>query len=178
MSVTAKMIKYDDVKPSNEFFLDNSTVDQILNLYLPEHRYVTDAVLKDNTLTCLLKPTLYPYTSVQLFKYITAPSATFFVCQIAYVLVGSLVLSNHQVARSSNLTWDKFIRLRDQTLLKFANFQVRFRSEVKNKWPIQASINIKTVHKFSKHVHCKMHFSLGTGIYGNVHTVIVGDNIQ
>jgi hypothetical protein len=148
-------------------------IDEILNLYLPQHRYVCNAVLYGTELVCMLKPTIYPYTQGQIFRYVTAPMATLYACQLAYVLVGGMVIANHP-ATSCIRTYQSFLRLRDETLLRFARLETRFRVEVRNEWPIPAKISVESSKRFATHSHYTVEFQIGEGVTGGIHAVIVG----
>jgi hypothetical protein len=154
--------------------LSSKTLEQILEIYLPEHRYICSANLCDTSLTCSIKPTSYPYTQEQVFNYITAPTATLFACQLAYVLIGGMVIISHPLTtaiKSLNI----FRNVRDSALLRFAKIDLRFRSEVENKWPIHALINIDKAKRYHNSVHCSMDFCIGNGISGNIHGVLIGE---
>lgn len=150
-------------------------VNEILSIYRPEHRYVSDAVLNDTAMRCKLKPTVYPYTEKQIFDYITAPTVTIFGCQMAYVLIGSMVIAKHTLVASIK-TREHFASLRDAALLRFGRFNIRFLAEVENKYPIPAHIKIGTIRCISGCIHCLMDFSIGDGICGNIHGVLLGNS--
>jgi hypothetical protein len=150
--------------------LSQKQIEQILDLYLPSHRYVRDAIIENLSLTCKLTSTVYPYTREQLFAYITAPTTTLLACQLAYVLLGGTILARHPLFKE--ISWNNFLDLRDNALLRFAKFDVRFKSEVVNKEPINVSIHIEKTMRFHSTVHYRMPFRIGAGITGLIHGVI------
>jgi len=122
----------------------------------------------------MLKPTIYPYTQHQIFRYVTVPMVSLYACQLAYVLVGSMVIANHSVTSSVG-TWQSFLRLRDETLLRFGRIETRFHTEVRNEWPIHARISVGNPKRFQARTHCIMRFQIAEGITGRIHGVIVGE---
>jgi hypothetical protein len=155
--------------------LSEADVERILELYRPEHQYVAQACLERLRLTCVLKPTVYPYTQRDVFPYITAPTATIYSCQLAYVLVGGLALKAPTLAASlGGGDWSQFLIQRDQAWLRFGTFNTRFSAAVENRGLIPANIRIVRTRHVGVNVHCVMEFEIGRGITGNIHGVIMG----
>jgi hypothetical protein len=160
--------------PANSVIqLSEFEIEQVLEIYRPEHRYVTLATLHQLKLECILKPTLYPYTQHEVFGYITAPTATLYACQLAYVLMGGLSLKTPEMVEQLGVgTWSRFVVQRDTAALRFATFSTRFRSEVENSGSIPAYIKVAQTRKARSNLHCIMEFNIGVGISGRVHAVI------
>lgn len=153
----------------------DSDVERILEIYRPEHRYVTQATLDGLKLRCVLKRTVYPYTTHDIFPYITAPTATVYSCQLAYVLVGGLALKSPAIATSlGGGNWSEFLVQRDRAWLRFTSFSTHFRSEVVNADELSAAVGIVRIRNFRSNLHCVMEFEIGHGISGAIRGVIVG----
>jgi hypothetical protein len=145
-------------------------VSQILEIYRPEHQYVSNAGFADGSLHCDLTLGHYPYTRRQIFHYVTAPTATICVCQVAYVFIGGIVLKCSKLQKELGLVdWIDFTRNRDAASLRFARFDVQFRREVKAMHTIPASMWLTRVRKFKGWKHCVMEFTIGDGISGKIH---------
>jgi len=154
--------------------LSANEIAQILSIYLPDHQYVSNARITASSLECALGLTKYPYTTHSTFDYITAPTATLFVCQLAYVLVGGLTLRNPELALSlGGLSWDTFLRRRNEALLRFTNITTRFSSAVPNTGNTPAKITTTQSRRHRGLVHCRMSFTINACISGEVHGVIV-----
>ena len=161
-------------KVESDGVITNQTVEKILSIYRPEHRYVGNSVLTGISMRCELRSTIYPYTTKQIFGYITAPTATIFACQLAYVLVGGMVLSNteHLIVRRVK-TWENFLSLRDEALLRFGRFDIRFFEEVENKYPISGYIEIGWTRCIGGTILSLMEFRIGDGIGGKIHAALL-----
>lgn len=153
--------------------LPEEIITKMLDIYRPEHRYIRSAIICGSSLECSLGSTEYPYTREPLFDYITAPTATLFACQLAYVLVGGMVVMNHPLVNLIK-SLDEFRDNRDCALLRFAKINLCFRSEVENKWPIACSMCVRKSKSYLGSIHCNMVFAIGGGISGTIHGVLIG----
>jgi len=171
MSMKSELRQANDV--SESIVIPIGAVRRILDIYLPEHLYVYDAAIKGTSLSCSLNPTRYPYTARPIFNYITAPTATLFACQLAYVLIGGMFMTQHPIASPIG-TWERFFEMRDKAFLRVARISLRFDAEVANRRPIKASIGIDRAIHLRKRIHCTMSFEIGKGLSGQIHGVIVG----
>ena len=165
----------DPLQSDTIFSIAQADISRILDIYRPEYRYVTDAGISGFRLSCKLRQVHYPYTVNEVFKYVTAPTATFLACQLAYVLVGGLILVGNEVA-SSILSWQEFIQFRDAAILRFTRCDTLFRGEVANAQNIPASISICRHRRAPFGRYCSMSFSIGGGITGKIHGAIVRAN--
>jgi len=161
-----------DLQVSHGISLSDSMVRTILDLYQPEYRFVSKAVLADLSLRCEVLPARYPYTQTQVFEYVTAPAATLIVCQLAYVLVGGLIATENPVVRPC-ISWDQFVQLRDAALLRFTRYEARFHAEVPNRVPIPCMIAMGKTKHLNSCLHCVMSFEIGNGIFGEVRSAVV-----
>jgi hypothetical protein len=137
--------------------LPQATVANILSLYRTEHQYVHDAVLNGTELAAMVTRPIYPYTRTDLFHYLTAPSATLVVAQLAYVLLGGLAFSN---ATPYRMSFEKFCRLRDNAQLKFVDFSLRFKKEI-TVFPLHCEVRILAHRKRADTLVARLGYALG-----------------
>jgi hypothetical protein len=161
-----------DPEFSRRLVLSIDQIDDILSIYKPEHRYVADASLVERRLDCSLRASRYPYTQQEIFNYLTAPTVTILACQLMYVLVGALVIDKSPIAQSI-ASWEEYVNLRDRALLRIGNIKFHFKSEVVNREPIAASVAVRAAHALASAVHCRFVFSIGDGINGDAHGLIM-----
>jgi hypothetical protein len=154
--------------------LSEEEVGRILDLYRTEHRYIANAKISNLKLRCMILPSRYPYTEHEVFSYVTAPTATLYIAQMAYVLIGGLVLSaNASVSKYAN--WKEFVRWRDHASLRFAEVAMRFRGSLSNSEIHEATMGITNIRRLGTAVFCTLEFSIGDRLFGQVHAVEIAE---
>ncbi len=159
-------------RPALSRILDREDLSAILAIYKPEHRYVAEATLHGRELTCSLRQGTYPYTTHQIFDYITAPTLTLLACQMTYVMVAGLVLLADPITEAIG-GWDRFLQLRNDAHLRIGTMDVRFAEEVKAAKFLPATIKVQRSHTLRSVSHCRFEFSIGNGITGTIHGLIM-----
>jgi hypothetical protein len=157
---------------SSDTILSPHEIAAILSIYTPDYRYIAQAELKNVEIRCKFRKALYPYTTDQIFDYLTAPTLTVFVCQMVYVLIGGLSLARHP---SVDLIggWENFQKLRDKALLRIGSLTTRIREEIRNEAPIDASMEMDGYHMFKSVAHCRFRYDIGGCVSGRVHGVLM-----
>src|SRR6476619_2312154 len=166
----AQMIISDPVNQDRA--LSPQEIAEILSIYTPDYRYIAEAELDNVKIRCRFRKARYPYTTDQIFDYLTAPTLTVFVCQMMYVLVGGLSLTRHpSIALIGG--WENFLNLRDKALLRIGSITTRIREEIPNEWPIDASMEMNGYHVFQSAAHCRFAYDIGGCVRGQVHGVLL-----
>ena len=147
--------------------IENSFVNEVLSIYKDNHKYLTDVEYEEDEIFCKLKPTEYPYTVETTFDYITSVTATLFACQLTYVLF-ALMIKNSKLEKMTDLTFDKYIKSRDEAKLKFLRYNFKFTQPVKNEEGITASMKFEGVIEKRNKKFYRTTFKIGNGIIGEL----------
>lgn len=150
-------------------------VESMLDFYHAEHHYVENVSISQRTLTCDLRPVNYPYSS-QALSYVNAPVATLYSCQLAYVLMGSLVLIGDPLIHRALPSWDSFVSARDTGRLRYGKLTLRFIREVPRGVP-RGRIYLRCLHSKGANYHAALAFDIAESIRGTLHTVLLPDTL-
>ncbi|MDP1814035.1 MAG: FcoT family thioesterase [Leadbetterella sp.] len=152
--------------------IENDFVYDVLSIYKDDHKYLTDVEYDNNKISCRLKPTEYPYTVETTFDYITSVTATLYACQLTYVLF-ALMIKNSKFENLNDLTYDEYIKSRDEAKLKFLRYNFKFTQPVKNDTFITASMKFKGVIEKRNKKFYSTTFKIGNGIIGELLSTII-----
>lgn len=164
-----------------ETLLSEKDVTKILDIYHPEYQYITNARIHDLTLRCIIGPITYPYTQHEVFQYITAPTTALLVSQLAYVLIGGLVIHKHPSLSQFFRDLKEFRLARDKAALKFGKLDMKFQSQIPISSSVKGVISLSELRMFNKRLHGIMSFQIGDSITGSIHAMIddgYGDNVS
>ena len=160
------------IKPPT--LVPDGVVARILALYKPEYRNVSNVHISEHKLYCNIHASAYPYTTTQLFDYITAPSATFYACQLGYVLIGALAIYHDQnTLFPTHIDIESILRLRDNALIRVSNVDTHFQKEVRLDCAIHSSMELISTRRLGVNTHCSFDFQIGDGITGHLKAVIM-----
>lgn len=152
--------------------IENNFVNEVLSIYKDNHKYLTDVEYDNNKIYCKLKSTEYPYTVETTFDYITSVTATLYACQLTYVLF-ALMIKNAKLENLTDLTFEEYIKSRDDAKLKFLRYNFKFTQPVKNDNNITASMKFEGVIEKRKKKFYRTTFKIGNGIIGELLSTII-----
>lgn len=125
--------------------ISNEFINRTLDLYKPEHMYLSSAYWDAKVLHGLFRPANYPYTKPGHIDYITASLFPLFISQASYVN-SRLHIIKQYYPNAVRIKEEVFFEARDKGYLLITSLDIKFKKKIKIK-----EGDISFVHKFLKH---------------------------
>ena len=113
-------------------------INRVLDIYRPEFRFVKKIYCHNEIFYAEIVVDKYPYTQKQIFSYVTGPTLTLLVGQVAYIYTAYLIVNNKK-GELNDISLEKYLALRDDEKLVFGCLDFKF----KRKIPMNKSFTMK-----------------------------------
>lgn len=159
------------VESTKPNFCRYDLIDKVLDIYHPEFRFVKDIHHNKNEFIANIIVDKYPYTRHEMFSYVTGPSLTLIVGQVAYVYTASMISKNEK-NELNDISLEKYLYLRDQEKLVFGHLEFKFKKKIPTNSMFKMTMKLEASKRMKSFIYGRFSFEVPGYLNGSTNFVM------
>ena len=146
-------------------------IDKVLDIYHPQFRFVKDIHHNEKEFTADIVVDKYPYTRHEIFSYVTGPSLTLIVGQVAYVFTASMIANNER-DELRDISLEKYLYLRDKEKLVFGHLEFKFKKKIPANSKFEMTMKLEASKRMKNFIYGRFSFEVLGYLNGSTNFVM------